>query len=179
MMTQDLYFYKGKFRTENGIKRELIKDGTIDVSPLCTYYAWDKQFEYFYDFDYLRDLCYDNELITKEEYKHFRKFLNKKIKDGEIRTYYGRYYSSEYKDGIGFDWWETFECIRQSLDWWDPRNPDDFIEEVENTVEAYSDTVSQETWDKFLKLSDEEQNKIAMKWRINEYKKAVEEQLLK
>jgi len=86
-MAQDLYFYKGKFRTEEGIKRELIKDGTIDVSPLCTYYAWDKQFEYFYDFDYLRDLCHDNELITEEEYKPLESFLIRKLKRGNGNCY--------------------------------------------------------------------------------------------
>lgn len=171
-MAQDLYFYKGKFRTELGMKRELIKDGTVDVSPLCTYYAWDKQFEYFYDFDYLRDICHDRELITDDEYKHFRKWLNKKIKDGEIRTYYGRYYSSDYTDNIGFDWWETFECIRESLYPWNPKYPDEFIETDEEVIESYSETISQEEWDKFLKLPDEEQEKIAMKWRVNEYKKA-------
>lgn len=172
-MSQDLYFYKGKFRTEEGIKRELIKDGTVDVSPLCNYYLWESQFEYYYDFEYLRDYCHDYELITDEEYKHFRKFLNKKIKSGEITTFYGRYYSSEYTDGIGFDWYETFECIRDSLDWWDPRNPEDYIRDLERVVEDYCETISKEEFKEFEKLSNEKQERIAMKWQINRYNEAI------
>ena len=173
-MSQDLYFYKGKFRTEEGIKRALIKDGTVDVSPLCNYYAWEAKFEYYYDFDYLKDICLDRGYITEDDYHHFRKWLNKKIKSGEIKTWFGRYYSSDYTDNIGFDWWETFECIRNSLDYWNPKYPDEFIETDEEVIEAYGDTISNEEWDKLLKLSDEEQFKIAAKWRINEYKKARE-----
>lgn len=172
-MSQDLYFYKGKFRTEEGIKRALIKDGIVDVSPLCNYYAWEDKFEYYYDFEYLRDYCHDYELITDEEYKHFRKFLNEKIKSGEIKTWFGRYYSSDYTDNIGFDWWETFECIRDSLDYWDPRNPEDFIRSLELIIEDYCDTISEEEFKEFEKLSDEEQEKIAMKWQIKKYNEAV------
>ena len=175
-MSQDLYFYQGKFRTEEGLKRALIKDGTVWVSKKQNYYWWEKQFEYYYDFEMLRDYVTDYELCTKEEAKHFRKWLNNKIKEGEITVLNTMWYHSDATDGIGCcEFWECLDAIRGDaypLSY--TRDYDYFIETVEQTVEDYGETISEEEWKEFLKLPDAEQEKIAMKWRINDYKRAKE-----
>ena len=172
-MAQDLYFYKGKFRTDEGLKRALIKDDIVTISPNRAYYLWEEKFEYYYDYNMLKDYCTDYEYITKEEANNFRKWLNKMVKEGKIEVVHHQWYHCDENDNIGTeDWWDTREAIIDNMDRWDPRWPDDFIEHVERTVEAYGDTISQEEWDKLMKLPDEEVDKIAMKWRINEYNKA-------
>jgi len=173
----DLYFYKGRYRTDNGLKRALIKDGIIWVSPKRNYYCWDKQFEYCYDFEYMRDYCHDYELITDDEYKHFRKWLNKMIKAGEITICNTSWYHCDENDGIGTpDFWDAREAVVDSMDRFDPKYPDDFIETLENSVEEYYETLTDEEFKEFEKLPDEVQEKAAMKWRIkmyNNYKRAL------
>ena len=144
-MSQDLYFYKGKFRTDEGLKRALIKDDIVTISPNRAYYLWEEKFEYYYDYDMLKDYCTDYEYITKEEANNFRKWLNKMVKEGKIEVVHHQWYHCDENDNIGTeDWWDTREAIIDNMDRWDPRWPDDFIEHVERTVEAYGDTISQE-----------------------------------
>ena len=171
---QDLYFYKGKYRTELGLKRALIKDGIVTVSPKQNYYLWEKCFEYYYPYDMLKDYCTDYEYISEEEAKHFRAWLNKMIKAGEIEVTNHEWYHCEENDNIGTeDFWDTLEAVKDNMDRFDPKYPDEFIEDVERTIDEFADTVSEEYWNEFLKLPDEEQEKIAMKWRIKTYKDAV------
>ena len=167
----DLYFYKGKFRTENGLKRALIKDDIVDVSA-GTFYLLEDVYEYSYPYGILEDMITDKGVCER---KDFRKWLNKEIKEGRCQVFKNqRFYSSfDYTDNIGTDWWDCLECILDSLDRYNPNYPDDFIETDEQVIESYADeALTQEQFDNwFVKLSDEEQFKIASKWRIDMYKK--------
>lgn len=176
-MSEDLYFYQGKFRTELGLKRALIKDDIVSVSKLCNYYLlkedkdlpWHYWMEYFWDFDSFKDYCTDNEIVTEEEAKHFRKWLNKMIKEGRVEVTHTRYYSADATDNIGTpDFWDVREAVMDCMD--DVRYLDDYIEDSERTWENYVDTISDEEFKVFEKLPEEEQNKIAMAWRIKTYK---------
>lgn len=168
----DLYFYKGKFRTDDGLKRALIKDGTVWVSPYRAYYLIEKYWEYYYDKDMLEDYATDYELTTRE---NFNKWLREQIKTGQCQVCHTQWYHCDANDGIGtMDWWDTREAIEDSLDRWDPKYPDDFIERSERTWEEYVDTISDEEFKKFERLPDDKQMRIAMKWRINLYNKALE-----
>ena len=40
----DLYFYKGKYRTDEGLKRALIKEGIVWMSPKRNYYNYEDVF---------------------------------------------------------------------------------------------------------------------------------------
>ena len=82
---QDLYFYKGKFLTELGLKRALIKEGRVWVSR-GTFYLYEKTEEYYFEFDTLRDILSDKGVINEEEYNHFQKWINHKKKEGELKV---------------------------------------------------------------------------------------------
>lgn len=164
----ELYFYKGKYRTDEGLKRELIKDGTVWVSRKQNYYLLSDVFEYYYSYDYLMDYVTDNGLTTRSG---FRKWLKQQISEGKCEVLNTRWYHCDANDGIGtMDWWDTREAIIDGFDRYDPKWPDDFIEQCERTIESYADEVlTEEEWQQFLKLPEEKQCRIAMKWRIAKY----------
>ena len=144
-MSEDLYFYKGKYRTEEGLKRALIKDKIVWVSPKQNYYCYEDYTEYCYPYDMMFDYASDYEWCSKEELKHFRGWLNKMIKEEKITVCNCMFYHSDYTDGIGMIYfWDCLEEIREGMDRFDPKYPDDFIETLEQTVEEYSETVSKE-----------------------------------
>ena len=161
-MNTDLYFYMGKFRTEEGLKRALIKEGVIS-------HAWRvRAYEYsdtYYDYNYLKDMLRDSGL--EEKYlKHFRKWL----KDNNI-PFVGKqtwYYSDEI-DGWSI-WEEVFEAVLEGCRDFNPKFPDLYIEDLEHTLDNYIETLSDEEYKLFVKLPEEKQFKQAMKWRINSYK---------
>ncbi len=173
-MSEDLYFYKGKYRTEEGLKRALIKDGIVTVSPKQNYYCYEDYTEYCYPYDMMFDYASDYEWCSKEELKHFRSWLNKMIKEGKITVCNTSWYHSDYTDGIGMiDFWDCLEQIREGMDRFDPKYPDDFIETLENSVEEYCQTLSDEEFKEFEKLPEKKQDRIAMNWRTNLYNKAI------
>lgn len=161
-MNTDLYFYMGKFRTEEGLKRALIKEGVIS-------HAWRvRAYEYsdmYYDYKYLKDMLRDSGL--EEKYlKHFRKWL----KDNNI-PFVGKqtWYYSDAMDG-----WNTLdntmEAVLDGYEPFDPKFPEYFVEPLEYTLDNYTETLSHEEYQLFVKLPEEKQFKQAMKWRINSYK---------
>jgi len=157
------YFYEGKFYTERTLKSALIKDGTIWVSSGSFYYYPEYNDEVIYQFDILRDILHDNGLITEEEYKHFRKWVNAKIKSGKIDYRPGlTLYHSEYSDNMGYEWDEAFDILRN----------DDVFETEEEVIENYCNTLSEKEFETFNKLPDSCQLSIAMNWRIKEYEKS-------
>lgn len=168
----DLYFYKGKYRTDEGLKRALIKDGIVTVSPKQNYYCYEKYTEYCYPYYMMQDYASDNEWCSEEELKHFRKWLNTKIRDGEITVCNTSWYHSDYTDGIGTEWWDCLEAVKDGMDRFDPKWPDDFIENAEYSVEEYCQTLTEEEFAKFENLPEEKQYRIAMKWRIKVYNEA-------
>jgi len=174
----DLYFYKGKYRTDEGLKRALIKDKIVWTSPKQNYYCYEDYTEYCYPYDMMFDYASDYEWCSKEELKHFRSWLNKMIKEGKITICNCMFYHCDENDGIGTcDWWDTREAIMDCMDRLDPKYPDDFIETSENSVEEYCQTLSEDDFKKFEELSEDKQYKIAMSWRIemyNNYKKVLE-----
>lgn len=171
---EDLYFYKGKFRTEEGLKRALIKDGRVTTSPKQNYYCYEDFTEYCYPYDALFDYAHDYEWCTEEELKHFRKWLNSKIKEGKISVVNASWYHCEENDNLGTtDFWETLEAILDGMWSFDPRYPDDYIESLEDTINNYVDTISDDEYNSFSQLDDAKQSKIAMAWRIKEYNKAI------
>lgn len=156
------YFYEGKSYTERTLKSALIKDGTIWVSKGSFYYYPDFRDEFVYQFDMLRDLLRDNELITDEEYKHFRKWLNAKIKVGKVDYRPDlTLYHSEYSDGIGLEWYEALDMLKDA----------DIFETGEEVLEDYCDTLTEEEYEIFSKMSDNYQEAIAMEWKIDKYEK--------
>ena len=173
-MSEDLYFYKGKYRTEEGLKRELIKDKTIWVSPKRNYYCFNTRDEYFWPYEEFKERAEDYDWCSKEELKHFRKWINEKLETGELDILNTQFYHSDYTDGIGMiDFWDCLEEIREGMDRFDPKYPDDFIETLEQTVEEYVETISDEEFKKFEKLPEKKQDRIAMNWRIKMYKEAL------
>lgn len=160
---QDLYFYEGKFLTELGLKRALIKDGWVWVSRGTFYcYLPASEEQMHYHFDYLRDILYDNDIITEEEFKHFRKWVNVQNKEGKMSIKKNcTWYHCEANDGIGEEW---FYCLEGILNDGEPR-----IETEEQVIEDYCQTLTEEQFHTFLKLSDLKQFKIASKWAIQEY----------
>ena len=138
MSNADLYFYKGKYRTDEGLMRALIKDGTVNVE-YGTFYLLEDVYEYYYPYYYLEDMITDTGVVDR---KGFRKWLNTQIKYGKcqvLRKHH--FYSSDYTDNIGTDWWDCRECILDSLDRYDSRYPDDFIENAEMSIEEYMNQV--------------------------------------
>lgn len=173
MKQEDKYFYKGKYRTEEGLKRALIKDKIVTVSPKQNYYLYEDVFEYCYDFETLRDYVTDYELCTAEEAKHFRKWLNEKIREGKISVLKTSWYHCEENDNIGTeDFWDTLQAIMENINYFDPKYPEDFIETDEQSVEEYCQTLTDEEFNKFEKLPDDKQYRIAMRWRIKCYNDA-------
>lgn len=169
----DLYFYKGRYRTEEGLKRALIKDGIVTVSPKQNYYHYMEYTDYCYPYDMMLDYAYEYEWCSEEELKHFRKWLNQKIKNGEITVCNTSWYHCDENDGIGTDWWDCLGVIKDYMDIFDPKWPDDFIENAEYSVEEYWRTLTDEESAKFETLPEEKQYRIAMKWRINMYNDAI------
>ena len=131
----EYYFYKGKYRTEEGLKRALIKDGIVWVSPKQNYYCYKEYTEYCYPYDMMLDYAHDYEWCSEEELKHFRKWLNKKIKSGEITVCNTAWYYCDENDGIGTEWWDCLGAIKDNMDRFDPKWPDGFIENAEWSVE--------------------------------------------
>ena len=169
----DYYFYKGKYRTDEGLKRALIKDGIVWTSPKRNYYCYEDFTEYCYPYDMMLDYAHDYEWCSKEELKHFRSWLNKMIKEGKITVCNCIFYHCDENDGIGTpEWWDARESILGGMFGFDPKYPDDFIENAEYSVEEYCQTLTDEEFAKFESLPEEKQYKIAMKWRIDEYNKA-------
>ena len=173
----DLWFYKGKYRTELGLKRALIKDDIVTVSPKRNYYCWRDKYEYFYPYDWMRDSCWDDGYITEEEYDHFRKWLNKMIKTGEIDVCCHEWYHCEENDNIGTEeFWETLEAVLDGS-CGEERYMYEYIENAERTLDNYcGDILTKEEFNEFDKLPEDKQFKIAMKWRIQTYKDYIEAQ---
>ena len=166
----ELCFYKGKYRTDEGLKRALIKDKIVWTSPKRNYYEYEDVFEYCYDFETLRDYVTDYEMCSSDDAKHFRRWLNQKIKEGKIKVLNTSWYHCDANDGIGtMDWWDTREAIMDCMYRFDSKYPDDFIETSENSAEAYCQTLSKEDFERFEKLPEDKQYRIAMRWRIEMY----------
>ena len=167
----DLYFYKGKYRTEEGLKRALIKDGIIWTSPKRNYYHYIDVFEYCYSFEMLRDYVTDYGLCSADDAKHFRKWLNQKIKENKIKVINTSWYHCDENDGIGeIDWLDTLDSVMDTRSSFDLQYPNDFIETSEQSVEEYCQTLNREDLNKFESLSSDKQYKLAMNWRIDMYK---------
>lgn len=162
----DLYFYKGKFRTEEGLKRALIKDGTIYVSS-GTFYRIPSLDELCYPYDYLEDIVTEKRYVDR---KGFRKWLTQEIREGRCQVLRNqRFYSSDYTDNVGTDLYDCLDCIVDAFYYYDPKYPDDFIERSETTWENYAQTLEDKDWERFKVLPDSSQMRIAMKWRIAMY----------
>lgn len=156
-----LYFYKGKFYTELGLKRVLIKDGRVWVSR-GTFYLYEKTEEYYWHFDTLRDILNDKGVINAEEYAHFQKWINKKEKEGEVKVLRNfTFFHCDENDGLGDDWNECLDALR------DFGNSN--IKTDEEVIEDYCQTISEEEFKAFLKLPDLKQFNIASKWAIKTY----------
>lgn len=160
-----LYFYKGKFRTETGLKYALIKDGTVWVSRGNFYcYLPYSDEEIHYTRDYLRDILHENGIITDEEHKHFQKWMNEKVKEGTLSVRKNcTWYHCEANDGMGEEW-DT--CLESIL--WEGVTP---IETEEQVVEDYCEAITEEQFRIFLKLPECRQEAIARRWRIEKYEK--------
>ena len=168
----ELTFYKGKYRTPRGLKQALIKEDIVWISKKRNYYLWDAFYEYYYDYEYFRDLCNNDGFITASEYKHFRKWLKEKIKTGEIKYINTRWYHCEENDGIGcIDYDECLECVRDGLS--NPRDLDNYIETSEQSIDYFADTMTAEEFQEFLKLPEAVQLTKAMNWRIKTYKEWI------
>lgn len=162
-----LYFYKGKFRTEVGLRCALIKDGIIWTSR-GTFYLHEATDEYYRPFDELRDRLRDRKVITEEEYKHFQKWINDKTKSGEIKVVKNMtWYHCEETDGVGDEWEYILEALRD----------DDFpIETEEEVIENYCDECLDEEQFRIFELLPEcRQSAIARKWRIEKYESNINE----
>ena len=172
-MKEDKYFYKGKYRTYEGLKRALIKDKIVTVSPKQNYYWYEDKTEFYYPYSMMYDYAHDYEWCSKEELNHFRSWLNKKIEEGKISVLNTSWYHCEENDNIGTEnFWDTLQAIMEGMDRFDPKYPDDFIETDEQSVEEYCQTLTNEEFNKFQKLPDDNQYRIAMSWRIKCYNDA-------
>lgn len=161
---KDLYFYKGKFYTDLGLKRVLAKEGELTFSR-GTFYLYESVFECYYRFDYLRDLLHDYKLITDDEYKHFRKWLNKKIENKEIsvlRDY--TFYHCDANYNAGGDWNYALEALRNY-----GTSEGEQIKTDEEIIEDYCQVLTDEQFKTFCKLPEARQSTIASKWAIKEY----------
>lgn len=167
-MEKDIYFYKGKFYTELGLKRVLSKEGRIWYSR-GTFYLYKANFEYYYDRQYFKDLLHDNDLITDEELKHFQKWINAKVRSGEISVLKGHtFYHCEENDGMGGDWDEALEALKDSY-----YNKENAIQTDEEIIEEYCDkALTDEQFEVFSKLPDCRQFAIARKWKLEEWGKS-------
>lgn len=176
-MIEDLYFYKGKYRTEEGLKRALIKDKKVWTSPKQNYYLLVDQFEYYYDFEYLKELLKDRNMLDEKQLKHFRKWLNQQQKEGLVDVLHTSFYHCEETDGMGFpDFWEILESIIDYNDIFNEEYCDDFVEQVERTFDNYIDNLSEDEFKELEKLPENKQYKKAMNWRVqqyNEYKRKM------
>lgn len=165
-MEKDIYFYEGKFHTEEGLKRALIKDGNVWISRGTFYcYTPASEEEIFYEFDFLRDNLLEDGFISEEEHKHFRKWLNAKKKEGTLLVRKNcTWYHSEETDGMGVDWPECLEALRNGfLD----------IKTDEEIIEEYCDkALTDEQFEVFSKLPDCRQFAIARKWKLEEWGKS-------
>lgn len=158
---QDLYFYKGKFLTELGLKRALIKDDRVWVSR-GTFYLYEKTEEYYWHFDTLRDILNDKGVINAEEYAHFQKWINKKEREGEVKVLRNfTFYHCDENDGLGDDWNECLDALR------DFGNSD--IKTDEEVIEDYCQTLTEEQFHTFLRLPEIRQFTIAKKWAVESY----------
>ena len=90
----------------------------------------------------------------------------------ESTTYRSPFYHCDENDGIGTDWWDCLDAVRDCMDRFDPKWPDDFIENAEYSVEEYCQTLSDKEFEEFETLLEEEQYKLAMRWRIKMYNEA-------
>lgn len=158
-----LYFYKGKFTTENGLKDALIKDGVVWISRgTFYYYEPASSEEIYYQRDYLRDILFDTLVINKDEYDHFQKWINDKTKEGTLKVRKNcTWYHCEENDGMGTDW---DDCLENIL--WTGDVP---IENEEQVIEDYCQTLTEEEFKTFCRLSEVRQSTIAQKWRIEKY----------
>ena len=163
---ENLYFYKGNFYTELGLKKALSKDGELWYSR-GTFYLYEDVFEYYYKYDYFRDLLHDRNLITDEEYNHFKKWLNEKIADKEVQVLKNyTFYHIDANDGVGDDWNYVLETLR---DW--GTSEGERIKTDEEIIEDYCQTLTEEQFQTFLALPDARQFTIAAKWATEEYNK--------
>jgi len=163
---EDLYFYKGKFYTELGLKRALAKDGELTYSR-GTFYLYEKYFEYYYSYNEFRDRLHDYNYITDEEYKHFKKWLNKKVADKEVQVLKNHtFYHCDATDGIGDEWDYILESLRDF-----GTSEENRIQTDEEVIEDYCQTLSEEEFKKFCQLPDLKQFNIASKWAIETYNK--------
>ena len=136
------------------------------------YYLIEKYWEYYYDRETLKDYATDWDITTEE---NFNKWLKEQIETGQCQVIHTQWYHCDANDGVGtMDWWDTREAVEDSLDYWDPKYPDDFIERSERTWEEYVDTISEAEYEHFKNLPEDKQMRIAMRWRVNLYNKAVE-----
>lgn len=169
----DLYFYKGKYRTEEGMKRQLIKEGNVWVSPKKNYYRFEEWSDYFYDIDTLHDYAerFPEYICSKEDLKHFRKWVNKMIAQHRISVAYTSWY---HTDNYGFPtFFEALDDLMGNLNIFNPKYPDEFIETVEESCDRYIDTLTEKEFAEFQKLPDDKQLKLGMKWRIKVYNEAA------
>lgn len=166
---EDLYFYKGKFYTELGLKRALAKDGELTFSR-GTFYLYEAVFEYYYKFDYFRDLLHDRKLINDDEYKHFQKWINERVRSGEIKVLRDHtFYHIEANDGVGDDWDYVLEGLRNY-----GTSEGELIKKDEEVIEDYCQTLTEEQFHLFCLLPDIRQFNIASMWAIGKYQKEHE-----
>ena len=164
----DYYFYKGKYHTLEGLKRALIKDDVVWTSPKKNYYLIEKYHEYFEDREWWRDMSIEWKLTTE---KDFNKWLKEMIVSGQCDVCNTRFYHCDASDGMGMmDFEDTLDYILDDANSYNFDDEyDEYVETSEKSFEKYAETLTDEQWHKFEKLSDDKQMRIAMKWRINEY----------
>lgn len=166
----DMYFYKGKYHTLEGLKRALIKDDVVWVSPKKNYYLIEKYHDYFQDREWWRDMSIEWKLTTE---KDFNKWLKEMIDSGQCDVRNTCFYHSFASDCLGEMYFEeALEYILDDANSYNFDNEyDEYVETSEKSLDEYVDILTDEQFHKFDSLSDDKQMKIAMKWRINEYNK--------
>ena len=167
---EDLYFYKGKIYTELGLKRALIKSDEVWTNT-GVFYLYAKTEEYYWKYSQLKERLRDREIITEDEYKHFRKWLNEQIREGYASfTRKMTFYHCHQNDGVGTDWHDCLETLREFGD-----SEDNRIKTDEDIIDDYCETLDDDQFAIFSKLPDQRQFNIASKWAIQEYYKKEKE----
>lgn len=158
-----LYFYKGKFSTENGLRYILLKEGKIE-SVRGDFYLYPKNDTHYRSFNVLRDDLLKHKIISVKEYEDFSKWLKVKDNNGEL-TRLKNYTLYTCKENGGL--LEEFETV---LEKFIKRHPG-VIETEEEVIEDYAKTIPEVQRRTFRLLPTYRQSYFAAKWRNERYQK--------
>jgi hypothetical protein len=154
---KELYFYKGKFHTELGLRKVLMDEKEISVY-YGPFYNTD-YYDYCYTKEELREKLHDDEYITDEEYNHFTKYLKQQVESHDFTVINEPLYGGEMTDCLTSPWNDCFQLILDERD-------DNHIQTEEDIMDDYGETLTDDEWNKYCNLPYEKQFTVAKRWKL-------------